>query len=252
MLKLKQEPFWPVQPRKYKAKVKREGYYKTILYPQPANQPSSLPKAKAYPLKITNVVCTAWIGCNVSLRHVQLSTQGRLDVNIFPSCVSRSLDPRTTNSMFESGKILTTGAPSVILALYSALLYVDKINSVLHGDLMLLNFHVQNLVSSFSLGYRLNIDMFFEEQRCTQEGTTTFDSSLFRGCAWRIKGTKQAFVLFESGKVVLTGSASWQEASMRYQKALPVLAKYELGREHRQYDDRFKRTRKIDICSHKK
>jgi TATA-box binding protein (TBP) (component of TFIID and TFIIIB) len=208
----------------------------------------SEPVCPAYPLKVRNVVSTAWVGQRVNLRLVQVALQARLDLAVFPSCVSTSRDPLTTNSIFDSGNILVTGASSKEMALLSCHRLVDKINRSLNWDLPLLNFKVQNVASSFATGFKINIDMFYDENSSSVEnGTTTYDASLFRGCCWRdMDGL--AYILFSSGKVVLTGAKSVQEAMAAYEKALPILAKYKLGQEYKVYDDSFKRTRPIDIA----
>lgn len=203
--------------------------------------------AESYPLRISNVVCTAWAGKKLSLRLVQLACQGRLDESVFPSTVSVGRYPATTNSIFDTGRILITGAPSIDYALYAAMLFVDKINTELNEDMQVLNFKVQNIVSSFSLGYPLNIDMFYRDQKTTKIGFSHYDPSLFRGCSWRLKKSGLVFVLFASGRVVLTGARTWDAAHIAYQEALVVLEKYKLSKEYKEYDDSCKRTRLVDI-----
>jgi len=222
------------------------------------NKQNILPDAKkavtpvsAYGLKISNVVCTAWAGKTLSLRMVQLATQGRLDGSVFPSSVSRARNPATTNSIFDTGCILITGAPSTDYALYSAIKFVDKLNKELNNDLCVLDFAVQNIVSSFSLGYPLNIDMFYKDQKVTRYGTAAYEPSRFRGCSWHPvnpdRERQQAFVLFASGRVVLTGAKTWDEAYDAYDEALPILARYRLGKEYKTYDSRYRRTRDVDV-----
>jgi transcription initiation factor TFIID TATA-box-binding protein len=204
--------------------------------------------APSYPLRISNVVCTAWVGKPLSLRMVQLASQGRLDASVFPSSVSRAKYPATTNSVFDTGRILITGAPSTDYALFAAMRFVDKLNRELHEDMHVLNFKPQNIVSSFSLGYRLNIDMFYVDQKSTEHGTAHYDPSLFRGCSWKpLNG--MVFVLFASGRVVLTGARTWEDAQSAYTEALPILEKYRLAHEYKRYDGAFKRTRDVDVMS---
>jgi transcription initiation factor TFIID TATA-box-binding protein len=163
----------------------------------------STPALPFYDLTIQNVVSTFWVGDRVGLRNIQLATQGRLDTTVFPSCVSRALEPLTTNSIFDSGRVLITGAKSEQIALYAGLRFVDKLNRELHTHYQVLNFMVQNMVSSFCLGFKLNIDFFYYEQKCTRFGTAHYDPSKFRGCSYKPK-SGLSFVVFQSGKCVLT------------------------------------------------
>lgn len=203
--------------------------------------------APAYPLTVRNVVCTAYAGRPVDLRLIQIVTQGSL--SIFPSCVSIGKYPRTTNSIFDTGNMLFTGAANEEEALLAVHCYLDKINRELNWDLHVLNFKVENMASSFSVGYAINIDMFFECNAAEEGGTCSYDPSLFRGCCWRpISGL--TFIIFASGKVVLTGAKSYAEALKAYHDTLPFLAKYKLGSEYKEWDNSFKRTRKIDVANH--
>jgi transcription initiation factor TFIID TATA-box-binding protein len=219
-----------------------------VITTQPIVKPTTV---KAYPLRISNVVCTAWAGKSLDLRLVQLASSGRLDETVFPSSVSRARNPETTNSIFDTGRILITGASSPEAALYAAIRFIDKLNRSLFEDLSVFNFKVQNIVSSFSLGYHLNIDMFYSDQKTTAQGTAHYEPSLFRGCSWKpMNGL--VFVLFLSGRVVLTGARSWEEALASYNEALPILARYKVGNEYKAFDEGYRRTRMVDVHTKKK
>lgn len=205
-----------------------------------------LKKIEPYALRISNVVCTAYAGSLLTLRNIQLAAQSRLDESVFPSSVSRMKNPETTISFFDTGKILCTGSPSASSALYAVLLFLAKLNKRLNQNYEVWNFVVQNIVSSFSLGYRLNVDMFYTDNKQTPNGTATYDPNLFRGCSY-IDEEGLVFVLFASGKVVLTGAKTWQAAQDAYEKMTPLLEKYKLGQEYKPFNSEFKRTRNIDV-----
>lgn len=61
-----------------------------------------------YPVRIVNIVCTAWAGCKVNTFRTSLTIHGRLGQNVFPACVSRARETRTNNSQFETGQIVVT------------------------------------------------------------------------------------------------------------------------------------------------
>ena len=60
------------------------------------------------------------------------------------------------------------------------------------------------------------------------------------------------FVLFLSGRVVLTGARSWEEALASYHEALPILELYKLGHEYKEFDESYRRTRDVDVHTKKK
>lgn len=207
---------------------------------------ASVEAVPPYELRITNVVATGWAGSRVPLRLVQLATQGRLDVSVFPSSVSRARKPTTTNSLFYTGKILVTGASSSDCALLSALCFVAKINSVLATDFRVINFKVQNVVTSFATGFVLNVDMFYRDQKCTSKGQSHYDPSMFRGCSWR-RTDGVVLVIFLQGCVVLTGARTWEQAHAVYLESLELLKKYKLGSEYKPFDSSCRRTRLVDL-----
>jgi TATA-box binding protein (TBP) (component of TFIID and TFIIIB) len=160
--------------------------------------------------------------------------------------VSRSHKPITTNSCFDTGRILITGASSIDASLMAAHQFVDKINTELGSSLMLYNFKVQNLVSSFSLGYPINIDLFATLEKIGIDlSTAKFAPSNFLGLCWR-PVTGCVFVIFDSGRGVLTGAVTLHEAHTAYQAALPVFKKYHLGHEVVSPDAYVKLTRPVD------
>lgn len=202
--------------------------------------------AKPYTLCISNVVCTACVFEPLVLRYIQLAGQSRLDEFVFPSSVSRMKDPETTISFFDTGRILCTGSPSKEYALLSVLLFVEKLNAKLHKNYEIWNFSVQNIVSSFSLGYRLNIDMFYTDNKSTTDGTAHYDPNLFRGCSYKCE-TGLVFVLFSSGKCVLTGAKDWDQAYNAYRVMVPLLLKYKLGSEYKSTDRKPKRNKNNNV-----
>jgi len=163
------------------------------------------------------------------LRFVQVATQGRYDPKVFPSSVSRSINrdtgERTTNSLFASGRLLTTGASTVSGTIESAKEFIYKNNRVYGAGLDLLNFEVQNVVSSFSLGYPLDVKRFSVDHKVTEKSTSHFESEVFRGCSWRCY-TGMVFVLFSSGRGVLTGARTEADARGAYEDAKELFIKY--------------------------
>jgi transcription initiation factor TFIID TATA-box-binding protein len=183
--------------------------------------------AQPYDLRICNVVGTAWTGRPVDLRKVQIATQGRYDEGVFPSSVSRTREPRTTNSLFKSGRILVTGASDDMSALWSAKEFIYKVNRELHTDYDVLSFKVQNIVCSFSLGISFDVKTFSVDHKTAPASTAHYAPDLFRGCSWR-RNDHLVFVLFSSGRGVLTGATTWTQAHAAFHKAKDLFATYAL------------------------
>ena len=147
----------------------------------------------------------------------------------FPSCVSRCRETATTNSIFASGVVVIGGAKAKGVALMSAHLLAFRI----HRDIGLwnasvANFKVCNVVSSFGLGYRLNLHKLYKEHRLKND----WNPEEFRGMTW--KHCKVSFVLFETGMAVATGARTFAALKSAFASAQEILKDFE-------YDDRIPR-----------
>jgi TATA-box binding protein (TBP) (component of TFIID and TFIIIB) len=227
-----------------------------------SNKPSSV---REYPLKITNVVCTCNLGvANLDLAAIAVATHGRVGVpgvntqqqqmkqqssskstnqpdvqrismgigsldQQFPSCVSRCYETGTTNSVFRSGVVVIGGAQTEEVALLSAYLFAQRLYDTLNYHTNVYNFRVQNIVSTFGLGYELNARLF--EQDHQLHGV--WDRDAFRGLSYKFVEHKVNLVIFETGNIVVTGGKSVEQLKNAADAARIELAKYRLGHEYR-------------------
>lgn len=204
------------------------------------------------PLEVDNIVCTFSLGVSdLNLAAVATSLHGRLGAwqpktnncgrktaflesiqgvdQRFPSCVSRCRETRTTNSIFNSSQVVVGGAKSPASALASAYLCAERIRFDLGYNTGVYNFRVQNVVSSFGLGYRLNLKYFYFEHY----SECNWDPEEFRGIAWELP-SKIVIVLFDTGNAVVTGKKTFEDLKGAYEMAVGVLSRYRLGAEKMQ------------------
>lgn len=200
-------------------------------------------------LEVDNIVCTFSLGVtDLNLAAVATAVHGRLGSwqprtnncgrrtvfldsiqgvdQRFPSCVSRCRETRTTNSIFNSSQVVVGGAKSPAAALASAYLCAERIRFDLGYNTGVYNFRVQNVVSSFGLGYRLNLKYFYFEHYAE----CNWDPEEFRGIAWELPN-KIVIVLFDTGNAVVTGKKTFDELREAYAMATQVLERYKLGEE---------------------
>jgi TATA-box binding protein (TBP) (component of TFIID and TFIIIB) len=181
-----------------------------------------------YPLTIRNFVCTGQLNESLSLRAVQCVTQARWDSEKFPSCVSVCKNTGTTNSFFDTGEILVTGAAKVEEGLYACWFAINKVNRDLGKDYSFNNFQIQNISSTFSLGYQLDLHRFYQDNRYSGEfGTVNYDPELFPGASLRpLTKPPCVFIVYCSGRGVLTGCKSVETAKQTYMSHLSLFEKY--------------------------
>ncbi len=196
-------------------------------------------KTHEYPICIQNVVCTAWTGHRTDMIRVCIVCHGRFDKRVFPACVSRCLSPSSTNSIFESGKIVSVGNKTPEDALLSIHKFVNLMNTQMNLDLRVLNFCVENIVGSAGLPYRLDLDKMKAAHDVKNPdwdfvrfpGTVSYEPLLFPGASYKPDATKRKAeeekneirsVGFPSGKMLIVGCKTSHEMVDAYRRMLPI------------------------------
>jgi TATA-box binding protein (TBP) (component of TFIID and TFIIIB) len=161
----------------------------------------------------------------------------------FPSCVVRVHETRVTASIFTSSQMVLGGAHSAGLALYTAYLIADSLRMNPGFNVTVNNFTVCNVVCSIALGFQLNLAYF-----ATDRGVDTlWQPSKFPGLKWMFSGESSdastdpsrkgpTFVLFETGRGVLTGGKSYEQLRAVFEEGLTIIRRYRLGHEEVKFD----------------
>ena len=66
------------------------------------------------------------------------------------------------------------------------------------------DFRIQNIVANFKFGQKIDLNQLYQ----TYQTESNFAPELFPGLIMRFAGTKVVYLIFESGKAVITGSQS--------------------------------------------
>jgi transcription initiation factor TFIID TATA-box-binding protein len=166
----------------------------------------------ARPPKIQNVVVTCNVGSTLYLPSIAKNVPGsEYNVRRFAAVTSRLREPRTTALFFGSGKVVCTGASSVNAARLSLLKFVRILRRI--GLVVNMNqFRVQNVVASAGLGYQLKLGALL--QKCGVYAS--YEPALFPGLVYRPADTPIVFLLFRSGRVVITGAKTTSQVVERY------------------------------------
>ena len=123
----------------------------------------------------------------------------------FPGLLYRTSEPRATNLVFRSGKIVITGA--------TQLEELDRSIAILLDDLSTLGIPVpaepdvtvQNIVSSADLGESLNLNAIAIGLGLE---SIEYEPEQFPGLVYRLDDPPVVVLLFGSGKVVVTGATT--------------------------------------------
>jgi len=153
-------------------------------------------------IKIENVVASATLNQRVDLNAVVKGYPGvEYRPEQFPGLVFRLKKPKTATLIFNSGKMVCTGAKSEKEARRAVLKVVRELKKsgiVIIGKPEL---KIQNIVASANLGGLIDL-----EKSAYVLGKTMYEPEQFPGLIYRMDEPKVVILLFASGKLVCTGA----------------------------------------------
>jgi transcription initiation factor TFIID TATA-box-binding protein len=130
----------------------------------------------------------------------------------------RIRSPRTTALIFSSGKMVCTGAKSEEDSIQAARRYARVIQK-LGFPAKFLDFKIQNMVGSADVHFKIQL-----EALALKHATyCSYEPELFPGLIYRIIQPKIVLLIFNSGKVVLTGAKERREIHEAFKLIYPIL-----------------------------
>lgn len=160
------------------------------------------------PFELQNVVATFNLGVDyLDLRSIALHKPFvEYNPQKFAAATIRIRYPRTTALAFASGNMVCTGAKTEIESRLASRKYVRLLQK--HGiPVCFRDFKIQNIVASAEIPHTLKL---LELSR-TYGPYVSYEPDLFPGLVFRTTAPKLVFLLFRSGKIVITGAKSRSE-----------------------------------------
>ena len=182
-----------------------------------------MPKVKAT-IRIENVVASATLKQRVDLNAVVKGYPGvEYRPEQFPGLVFRLKRPKTATLIFNSGKMVCTGAKSEKEARRAVKKVIKELKK---GGIIIISkpeLKIQNIVASASLGGTIDL-----EKAAYSLGKTMYEPEQFPGLIYRMDVPKVVILLFASGKLVCTGAKKEEDVYEAVHKLHGVLEEQEL------------------------
>jgi transcription initiation factor TFIID TATA-box-binding protein len=182
-----------------------------------------VPKSKAI-VKVENVVASATLNQKVDLNAVVKGYPGvEYRPEQFPGLVYRLKRPKTATLIFNSGKMVCTGAKSEKEARRAVMKVVKELKK---GGIIIISkpeLKIQNIVASASLGGMIDL-----EKATYTLGKTMYEPEQFPGLIYRMDEPKVVILLFASGKLVCTGAKKEEDVYTAVQKLHGILEEQNL------------------------
>lgn len=157
-----------------------------------------------------NIVASATLGRQIDLEFISATLSGaEYEPEQFPGLVFRMKEPKVTSLMFRNGKIICAGAKrveDVETAIGKMVMELRAIGVDVNDPSEII---VQNIVATASVDAHLNLDAI-----AVGLDNTEYEPEQFPGLVYRMSDPKVVFLLFGSGKMVITGAKSREDAEM--------------------------------------
>ena len=164
---------------------------------------------------LQNVVATFNIGLErINLRNLALE-RPFIEYNPykFAAATMRILSPRTTALAFASGNMVCTGAKTEALSRLASRKYVRLLQK--HDvPVSFRDFKIQNIVAAANVGRTIKLNELAE----MYGPYVSYEPDLFPGLVFRTTSPKLVFLIFRSGKVVITGAKKREQIDVTFNK----------------------------------
>jgi transcription initiation factor TFIID TATA-box-binding protein len=175
-------------------------------------------------VKIENVVASATLNQKIDLKAVVKSYPGvEYRPEQFPGLVFRLKRPKTATLIFNSGKMVCTGAKSEKEARGAVMKVIRELKKSGIVIISKPELKIQNIVASANLGGMIDL-----EKSAFTLGKTMYEPEQFPGLIYRMDEPKVVILLFASGKLVCTGAKKEDDVYKAVDKLHRRLEKEEL------------------------
>lgn len=136
----------------------------------------------------------------------------------FGAVIMRIRDPRTTALVFKSGKMVVTGAKNTQDSQTAGKKYAAIIQKV-GFDATFRDFKIQNISATCDAGFPIKL----EGLLYAHPSNSTYEPEIFPGLVYRLPDPKVVFLVFVSGKVVITGAKTEGALAVAFEAIYPHL-----------------------------
>ncbi len=175
-------------------------------------------------IRIQNIVASAALNQRISLgKIVEKFPFAEYSPRVFPGLVFRLKKPKTATLIFETGKMVCTGAKSEKEAIQA----VNKVTRELKSHGIPLEHKpeitVQNIVASAELNGEIDLEnVVYKLKR------VMYEPEQFPGAVFRMDDPKVVFLIFSAGKLVCVGAKREQDVYTAVNKLQQMLEEQDL------------------------
>ena len=187
------------------------------------------PTAEELKPEINNIISTVSLGSNLNIKNIALKIKNAEYTNNFSKLILKSKDSKATATMFPSGKMVCSGAKTEKES-KSLCVKFGKIVNKVGFNAELKNFKIQNIVASYDVKFRICLPKLFNEINTLIKNANSleynyvkYNSDTFPGLIFYMNDLKISLLVFEYGKVVISGAKKRKEIEDIFRNVYPLL-----------------------------
>mmetsp|Transcript_6701 Transcript_6701/g.8671 ORF Transcript_6701/g.8671 Transcript_6701/m.8671 type:complete len:266 (-) Transcript_6701:275-1072(-) len=174
-------------------------------------------------IRLQNISSTANLGVKLDLKKIALKCRNtEFNPRRFAAVVMRLREPRATALIFASGKMVVTGVKSTHNANLAAKKFAYIVERVGFRPNEFVDFKVQNICGTADVGFPIRL----EGLVYAHSAFASYEPELFPGLIYRLVSPRVVFLIFVSGKIVITGAKKEKDLATALTKMYPVLVEF--------------------------
>jgi transcription initiation factor TFIID TATA-box-binding protein len=190
--------------------------------------------------EINNIISSVSLGSNLNIKNIALKIKNAEYTNNFSKLILKLKDTKAIATIFSSGKMVCSGGKTekqskCICAKFGKI--VNKIGFKAE----LKNFKIQNIVASYDVKFRICLPKLFSEINTLINKTKSLDinyvkynSDNFPGLIFYMNDLKISLLVFEYGKVVISGAKKRKEIEEIFRKVYPLLIESKMKKSEKE------------------
>ena len=178
--------------------------------------------------EINNIISSVSLGSNLNIKNIALKIKNAEYTNNFSKLILKSKNTKATATIFSSGKMVCSGAKTEKQS-KSICIKFGKIVNKVGFNVELKNFKIQNIIASYDVKFKICLPKLFNEINTLINiskniyNYVKYNSDNFPGLIFYMNDLKVSLLVFEYGKVVISGAKKKEEIEEIFRNVYPLL-----------------------------
>jgi transcription initiation factor TFIID TATA-box-binding protein len=179
--------------------------------------------------EINNIISSVNLGSNLNIKNIALKIKNAEYTNNFSKLLLKSKDAKATATIFSSGKMVCSGGKTEKQSKSMCAKFGKIVNKV-GFNVELKNFKIQNIIASYDVKFKICLPKLFNKintliniSKNLCYNYVKYNSDNFPGLIFYMNDLKVSLLVFEYGKIVISGAKKKEEIEEIFRNVYPLL-----------------------------